>query len=495
MTTAVGPVAAALSEAGLRGLIEPQLARFGVPGVEVVVVRGDEVVFAGGFGVRDVEAGEPVTPRTVFHHGSTGKAFTGLLVAGLVADGVLEWDRPVREYLPAFRMPDPSLSDRVTIRDLLSHRSGLGRHDVMWIANPSWSGAELIRRIPHLAMEGEFRSEFHYCNLGYAVVGEIVADVTGGSWAELVRRRILEPLGMTGATTSVEEMQSLEDHAEPYIGHHDSLARTGYRSLTACAPAGQLMYSAEDSVRWLRYQAAGGDLDGVRVASPEAFAQTRSIQVPVEYPGFLPEQPEWGPRMMGYGMGWMIGSYRHRPIVWHSGGIDGFYTEILILTDDGAGVLASTNAHLSQLSTAAVMSVADLLAGAEVRPWFDRVHEMERRVREAEDTERRELTVVPGTTPSHPLEDFAGEYEHPGWGSLVVRSGSGTELAVALGALELATAHRHFDTWTATYAPLEVIFPLTFVTDAEGTVAEARAEIDPGSPVAFTRRPEGGDHT
>jgi CubicO group peptidase (beta-lactamase class C family) len=480
-----------LSEEGLRTLIEPELKRFGVPAVEVAVVRDNEVVFTGGFGLRDVERSLPVTPGTVFHHGSTGKAFTGLLVAALVDDGVLAWDRPVREYVPEFRMPDPALSDRVTIRDLLSHRSGLGRQDMMWIANPSWSAGELMGRIPHLTMAAEFRSEFSYCNLGYAVIGEIIARVAGASWTGLVHQRILEPLLMKRAVTSADEMQALEDHAEPYLGHHDGLARTIYRDITSTAPAGQLMYCAEDSARWLRFQAGGGELDGVRVASKEAFEQTRSIQIPVDYPGFLPDQLDWGPRFQGYGMGWMVATYRDRPIMWHSGGIDGFYTEILILTEDRAGVLASTNAHLSPLSTAVVMSVADLLLGAEVRPWFERVEVLQQQAHEQAEKERSELAVVPGTAPSHPLEEFGGRYEHRGWGSLEVGIGEGSDLAVRLGKLDCTASYRHFDTWTGRYEPLDVTFPLTFVTNAEGVVTEVRAEIDPGSPVTFTRS-EGG---
>jgi CubicO group peptidase (beta-lactamase class C family) len=485
-------VTGVLSEEGLRELIEPELERFGVPGVEVAVVRGDDVVFAGGFGLRDVERGLPVTSRTVFHHGSTGKAFTGLLVAALVDQDVLAWDHPVREYVPEFRMPDALLSDRVTVRDLLSHRSGLGRHDMMWIANPSWPAAELIRRIPHLGTEVEFRSEFSYCNLGYAVVGQAVMNATGRSWAELVRERVLEPLGLESAVTSAADMQALDDHAEPYLGHHGGLARTIYRDITSTAPAGQLMYCAEDSARWLRFQAAGGELDGVRVASKEVFEHTRSIQIPVEYPGFLPDQLDWGPRFQGYGMGWMVGSYRDRPIVWHSGGIDGFYTEILVLTEDRAAVLASTNANLSPLSTAVVMSVGDLLLGADVRPWFERMEALQRQGDEQAEKERSELTVVPGTAPSHPLEEFAGRYEHPGWGSLDVSVGEGSDLAINLGELDCKASYRHFDTWTGRYDPLDVTFPLTFVTNADGEVAEVRAEIDPGEPVTFTRSSEGG---
>ena len=492
MATTVGSVAA-LSEDGLRKLIEPELEQFGVPGVEVAVVRGGEVLFAGGFGLRDMENGLPVTPSTVFHHGSTGKAFTCLLVAALVDDGVVELDRPVRQYLPEFRLADPVASDRVTIRDLLSHRSGLARHDLMWIANPSWPTEELVRRLRHLEMGAELRSEFQYCNLGYATVGAIIAEATGSSWAEEVRHRVLEPLGMLGAVTSTDEMQGLANHAEPYIRREGRLGRTGNRSITATAPAGQLMYCAEDSARWLRFQAANGELDGRRVAAEATFAQTRSIQIPVTFPGLVSDQPEWGPRWLGYGLGWVLGAYRDRPMIWHSGGIDGFYTEVLVLTDDEAGVLVSANLDGSLLTTAVLYTVADLLLVQEPRPWFERMHALGREADEEAREARAGEKVVAGTTPSRDAGDFAGAYEHPGYGALHVVPGSGTDLVVKLGELDVSATHRHFDTWTARYEALDVTFAMTFVAAPDGSVAEVRAEFEPGTPIVFTRTPgEGG---
>jgi CubicO group peptidase (beta-lactamase class C family) len=148
-----------------------QLAAWEVPGCAVAAVRDGEVVLAGGWGRRDLEAGLPVTPGTLFAIGSATKAFTASIVGALVEDGLLEWDRPIRDYLPDVRLHDPVVSDRLTVVDLLCHRSGLPRHDLTWVSHPDVSRAELVRRLRFLPLSRDLRQEFQYCNLGYLVAG------------------------------------------------------------------------------------------------------------------------------------------------------------------------------------------------------------------------------------------------------------------------------------------------------------------------------------
>ena len=181
-----------VSQTVLGQLIEPELARWKVPGLELAIVKGDDVLFAGGFGTANVATGAPVEPTTLFHHGSTGKLMTALLVAILVEEGLLDWDRCVREYLPEFRLIDPVLTERVTVRDLLAHRTGVGSHDFMWLANPSWARPELVRRLRYLDTAHDLRTEFVYWNCGYAVVGHVIGAVTDSTWEEQLRLRVLD---------------------------------------------------------------------------------------------------------------------------------------------------------------------------------------------------------------------------------------------------------------------------------------------------------------
>ena len=257
-----------------------ELERFRLPGVEVVVVREGEVLFAGGFGRRDVERDLPVTPKTVFAHGSTGKAFTSFLVGQLVEEGVLDWDRPIRDYLPDFKLADPVASERITVRDLLRHRSGIPRHDLAWLANPGLDRGELVRRMRYLEPSKDLRTLFQYCNFGYVAAGFLCGHVTNSTYEEQVRRRIFEPLGMSNTYLSTSEVTALEDHAQPYEERDERIVPITYRDASNVLPAGGINSCADDTARWLLCQLGGGQLDGQRLISSGSLATTHSVEFP-----------------------------------------------------------------------------------------------------------------------------------------------------------------------------------------------------------------------
>ncbi len=481
------PTGVELTEQVLSDLVNPQLERWQVPGVEVTLVRRGEVLHVGGFGLADVSRDRPVMPTTLFHHGSTGKSFTALLAAALVDEGLLEWDRPVREYLANFRLHDPVATERVTVRDLLAHRSGVPRHELMWVANPSWSRAELVRRARYLESNRDLRAEFQYWNLGYVTAGHLTGVVTGSTWEEQLQTRILQPLGMSSSLTSVAAAEQQPDFARGYEVRDGRAEEVPYRSIDAAAPAGQIISPSVDSARWLLYQASQGELDGHRVVSEAPFRETRSIQIPVRFPPILPEQPDWGPTWLGYGLGWMVCTYRDRPAIWHSGGIDGFSTMVMVLTEDRSGVLVSANSNNGSFTMALLLDLTDRLLGVEPRPWFDRLHDQLEQATAQQEAEANKR-IVPGTSPSHATEEYVGAYEHPAYGVLRVEAAPSGELAMTLGELDLTVKHRHYDTWTARYEPLEIEFPVTFLTDADGKIAESWAALEETlSPIRFRR--------
>jgi CubicO group peptidase (beta-lactamase class C family) len=406
-----------------------------------------------------------------------------------VDEGVLDWDRPLFEYFPDFRLHDAVATKRVTLRDLLSHRSGLPRHELVWVANPSWDRAEVVRRLRHLELNRDMRVEFQYCNLGYTAVGHLIGAVTGSTWEEQLRSRVVEPLGMSRTVTSLELARASGDLARPYVVRHGEIVEVPYRAIDTSAPAGQLISCAEDSARWLLFQANGGELEGKRLVSDETFAQTRSIQVPVQFPTILPDRPDWGPTWLGYGLGWMVSTYRRRPAIWHSGGIDGFSTMVIVLPEDRSAALVSANSGNGSFAMALMLDLVDRVLGVQPRPWGDRLFaQFEQEAAATKDMQANQR-VVAGTGPSHPLAEFAGRYEHPGYGLLRVDPGSTpTALRMRLGELDLAVEHRHYDTWTARYDPLEIDFPVTFLTDAEGDVIEAWAALEETlPPIRFVR--------
>lgn len=441
-----------------------ELERWATPGLELVAIKGGEVLFAGGFGSRTAERDLPVTAATVFAHGSTGKAFTSYLVSRLVAEGTAGWDVPVREYLPELRLADSVVADRVTLRDLLAHRSGLARHDLAWIANPAWTPGELVARLRHLPLAQDLRQACRYSNFGYVLVGVVIEAVTGETFAELLRGRVLEPLGLERTFTSSAVVLALDDHAEPHRVVDGAAVATAWRSLDNVAPAGGVLSCATDTARWLLAQLEGGDTHEPQIALPAADEELA---------------------VTSYALGWCTGTYRGHRLVWHNGGVDGFYTEFLLLPDEGIAIASCNNAG-TLVSGALVRHVADVVLGVEPRDWSAHLRAQVEKAAKGDEASRR----VPDTAPSHRLDDYAGTFAHAGYGELLVAVHDGA-LAVRLGDLELEATHRHYDTWDLRVQTLgDVSFTATFQTDPEGSISAVLLPLESGlEPIRFSRAP------
>lgn len=468
--------------------VESELARWNAPGAALTAVKDGTVVLARGFGRRDPARDLPVTPATLFDHGSTCKAFTAVLAATLVDDGLADWDRPIRDRWPAFRLHDPVATERVTLTDLLAHRAGLARHEWAWLANPSLTRDELMRRLRHLEPGHDLRAAWEYGNLGYAAVGAFIGAVTGSTWEHQLRARVLEPLGMARTLASADEAPAFGDRARPYVERDGKAVEIEHRPMAAIAPAGMLLSCAEDIARWLLFQLGDGRAEGRRVLSEAALAATHRIHAALDLP-----PDEDGTRYLGYALGWVVGTWRGRRMLWHSGGVDGFRTEIMLLPDDGVGVAASVNhTHTGLLPAALGGHVADLLLGEEPLPRSARLRERWERETSPEPEGAPEPPAVPGTSPSRPVAAFAGAYEHPGYGRLAVAADGAAGLRVTLGETELAAAWRHLDTWTVRHRhpdpALEQSWPLTFVTGPDGAVAEALLPLEESLPPIRFRR-------
>lgn len=467
----IGATAATLDSA--LESIDAVMARAHIPGVQLAVVRAGEALFAGGLGrCGAADAAPAVTATTRFAHGSCGKAYAGLLGALLAADGAVDLDAPVRSYVPELRLPDPVVAERVTLRDLLSHRSGLGRHDLIWILDASVSRADLVRRLEFLPLAGDLRNQWSYSNLGFALAGHAMERATRQTYDALLRERVFGPLGMARTTVTLPEVFADGDRAEPHVVRAGVAVATQWRQDAAIAPAGGVVSTAADAVRWLSAQ-LGDD-----VAFGPAARATQRITTPV--PASLSPFPEID--FAGYGLGWVVGTYRDRPLAWHNGGVDGFATQTLLLPRDGIGIVASANVLDTATTLGMVLLLADLLLGAGSRTdWFDRLAGAHDRVEPAAAGER------PAAAPGWPISAYAGIYRHPGYGDIVVDVAGG-QLSVRLLGSEVAARHRGHETWELRYEPLEATYPLTFASGPDGTITEAVAPLDDAtSPVRFQR--------
>jgi CubicO group peptidase (beta-lactamase class C family) len=404
---------------------------------------------------------------TLFAIGSATKAFTATTVGALVDEGLLEWDRPLRDYVPGVRLHDPFVSDRLTIVDLLSHRSGLPRHDLTWVGQPGRSRAEIVHCLRFLPLSRDLRQEFQYCNLGYLAAGHVVEALSGVPWEDFVRGRLLGPLGMRRSNLSVDEMLADADHAAAYTRRDGVIVPVPQRPLPAMAPAGAINSSAADMARWLLAQLAGGQLDGVTVMSAGTAKRQLTPHMLMPDSGEMP-----GLTQYAYGLGWAIGRYREHTTAMHAGGIDGFATHCMLLPDDGIGVAVLTNTSASLMHLVVACRVLDELLGAEpldvfgfLKPRFDAGMAG---IREAKAVRR----VVPGAPPARPLSAYAGEYEHPGYGTFTIAL-DGDTLKPSLGTMDLSLVHRHYETFDLTWHEMgdqPVVFPLTFLSDPDGDI-------------------------
>jgi len=486
-------VQAALDLAALDGIeemIESALKTFNVPGAAVAIVKDDRVLMVRGFGSRDLEEQKPVTADTLFAIGSATKAFTAFVLATLVDEGVIEWDTPVRTYLPWFALADPAISERLTPRDLVTHRSGLPRHDLVWYNNLTADRKELVRRLAHLPASADLRERFQYNNLMFLTAGVLAAELTGMSWEEAVRDRILDPLGMAATNFSVVDSQAAPDHALPYREREGKVERIPFRDITTVGPAVSINSTANDMARWLRMQLGGGRLDGRTVVERSVLAETHRPQMVT---GNMPERPDISPAV--YGLGWFADTYRGHARVHHGGAIDGFLTMASLLPQDGIGMVVMVNVGGSPLPELLVRSAFDRLLGLDPVDWVgaaaarrEQARDADREARERGDTFRRT-----GTRPAHPLADYAGTYTNPGYGELAIRT-AGRGLEAEYNGIVAPLEHWHFEVFNGTSGNVDDTLANTkfhFQHDVRGNVAAVAAPLEAAvDEIVFRRRPE-----
>lgn len=253
------------------------MAEWQVPGVAVGVVRDGEVILARGFGHRDRQARLPVGEHTTMAIGSNSKSFTATLLAILADEGRLDRDRPVREHLPDFRLYDDFATSEMTPRDLVTHRSGLPRHDNTWYGR-SRTRAEIFEKLRYLEPNASFRSRYQYQNLMFMAAGHLAGRIAGRDWHRLIDERIFTPLGMDRSTTSVGETPGSGDYALPYILHDGILERVPFRNMDSMGPTGSINSNVTEMLVYIRTHLDGGVFAGGRIISGENSARMQQPQ-------------------------------------------------------------------------------------------------------------------------------------------------------------------------------------------------------------------------
>jgi CubicO group peptidase (beta-lactamase class C family) len=473
----------------IRAFLAGAPERWHVPGIGVAVVRDGKVILAEGFGLRDLERKLPVTANTLMPIGSTTKGFTAFIIGTLVAEGKLDWDTPVVEYLPEFRLADEAATRAIRVRDILTHVTGLPRHDYVWYG-ASLSRAELFERLRHLEASAPVRTKWQYQNLMYMTAGVLAERVSGRSWETLVEERIFTPLGMTSSTTSLDEMQRASDYALGYERTGRTTKQVDYRSAEAMGPAGSINSSAAEMARWLQAQIDGGSYEGRELIDPGALAEIHAPQV-------VMSSSDADERLLFnlYAMGWMQHAYRGRRFLQHGGNIDGFSSVAGFLPNEKIGVVVLANRGSTGLPTAAMLTILDILLDERDHDWEESrpkgIKDLDS-MRIANAKAADEALRVPNTRPSHDIEDYVGEYEHPAYGTITVRNDRG--LVVDVHGMRSKLEHYHYDVFRMTEGPEPVEgFLIEFRTARTGEIASIVAPFEPSvEPLEFKRRAPAG---
>jgi CubicO group peptidase (beta-lactamase class C family) len=427
----------------------------------------------------------PVTERTLFAIGSCTKAFTTASLALLVDEGKIDWDTPVRTYLSDFALRDPFASERITPRDLVTHRSGLPRHDALWYGSPL-SRAELVERLRSLQPNADFRTRWQYQNLMYLTAGYLAGRVAGREWEAFVQERLLDPLGMASVNFSVDRSQEADDAALPYQDLHGTVRRMAFRNLDAIAPAGSINASVADMAPWLLLHLNRGKHGEARILSETQIDEMHTPQM------VMPDDRRFAEvTLPTYALGWFVESYKGRTIVSHGGNIDGFSALVSFLPGEGVGVVALTNLSGNPLPEIVAYSIYDRLLGLPATPWNDRLLKLRDEVEAAGEQSKRkgEADRVANAKPSHPLADYAGEYADVGYGALAIEQ-DGDALTLRYNAFAGPLRHRHYDTFEFVWEQQDERFPCTFATDAAGRVASVAIPFEPAvADIVFVRRP------
>jgi CubicO group peptidase (beta-lactamase class C family) len=456
-----------------------------VPGFAMAIVKDDKVIFAKGYGVRKLGEQTPVDEHTLFAIASNTKAFTAAAIALLVDEGKLKWDDPATKYLPGFQLYDPYVTRELTVRDLLSHRSGLATFggDLLWY-DTTYKSDEILRRIRYLKPTSSFRSRFGYQNIMFLAAGQIVANVSGKNWEQFIRERFLTPLGMTSTQTSIKTFKSTDNIASPHNELDGKMRVVRYSNVDGVGPAAALNSSVADMAQWIRLQLGRGTYEGKQFFSRKVAREMWSPQTIIP----IGEQAEkFNPtrHFNTYGLGWFLSDYHGRKVASHGGGLDGMISQVGMMPEENLGVVVLTNSE-TPLASIMVNKVFDLFLGVPARDWSAELLENAKKDKEAERAEEKRIEDerAKDTKPSLPLQGYAGTYGGEMYGEAKVTVENGRLVLRLVPAPNFVgdLEHWQYDTFsikwrdTVSYAFKQRGF-VTFTLNAHGKVDEMKMDV------------------
>ena len=477
---------------GFDAYMDQLLKDWNTPGIGVGIVINDKLVFAKGYGYRDYGRKLPFTPTTLCPIASNSKLFTAVAAGMLVEQGKLTWDKPVRDAVPTVQFYNDQLNNNVTLRDMLSHRTGVTRHDLIWFKSP-FTRKELFEKLKYLEPQQPMRETFLYNNLMFSAAGYIIELKSGKTWEKYVRENVFEPLDMNTSTYTISDMLKLPDHGVPYREKRDSFELYQipyYEDTEGVAPAGAIISNINELSHWLVALMNDGSYNGKQVLPPNVLKAT--MQPAIGLPNALGEAlGYWEVLNPDYGMGRQTASYRGHLMTFHGGDLPGFHSQVSFLPNEKIGVIVLViGDHAAPLYNVVSYNVYERLLAMDQTPWSERRLKI-RLANKKAGTEARAKAGgdrVPDTKPSHPLSDYAAEYENPAYG--IVKIGCKSEqLDFTFHEFQYPLSHFHYDRFDTPDDEQYGRFSVNFRTNPQGDISEAVMSIDEAE-VVFKRKPE-----
>lgn len=391
--------------------IEDARIKWNVPGAAIGIIFNDSIVLLNGYGEREIGRNNPVDENTVFAVASNTKSFTATAIGMLVDEGKLLLDDRVNQHIPWFKLYDPYVTENLTIRDLLCHRSGLLTFsgDLIWYGS-THSRDEILRRASNLPSRHGFRAEYGYSNIMYLAAGQIVEKVSGKSWGDFIKERILSPLDMSRTNTSTLSLDLKGNTAIPHNDVDDQVVAIKYLNWDNIGPAGSINSSASDMLKWLKLQLDNGVVNDQQIVSKKILRELWSAQTIQKVTPF--SERTWpSTHFKSYGLGWALMDYHGKKIISHSGGYDGMISYSAFVPEAKLGFVILTNKN-SSLYLPLAYKILDTFLSSDTFDWSNHFYELIKKNEEASKKEEADklLSKTDNTSPALPLENFCGTY-------------------------------------------------------------------------------------
>ena len=477
---------------GFDAYMEQTLKDWNTPGVGVGIVVGDKLVFVKGYGYRDYEKKLPFTAKTMQPIASNSKLFTAVAAGMLVEEGKLTWDKPIKLSVPEIEFYNDQLNSNVTLRDMLSHRTGVTRHDLIWFKSP-FTRKDLFGRLKYLEPQEPMRETFLYNNLMFAAVGQIIEMKSGEKWEDFVREKILAPLDMNTTNYTIADMLKQPDYGVPFREKRDSFELYKipyYQDTEGVAPAGAIISNIDELSHWLIALMNEGKYNGKQVLPADVLKAT--LQPAIALPNTAGEaQGYWEILNSAYGMGRQTASYRGKLLTFHGGDLPGFHSQISFMPNDKIGVISLViSDHSAPLYNIISYNVYERLLGMDQTPWSQRQLQQRLANKKAATESRTKAGAdrVPNTKPSHALRDYVGDYENAAYGIMKIGL-QGEQLQFDFHDFHFPMSHFHYDRFDTPDDEQYGKFSVNFRTNPQGDVDQAVISLDQAE-VVFTRKPE-----